>query len=141
MTLFPRPLVNSLALALLGFVASPLAASEGPLDAKTVATTRQLVEAAKSDTGAYALVESLTTEVGPRMAGTPAFDRAVEWAQARFKALGYDRVYLEPVSYPTWHFNVRGSNTEPLLRLNLESIASREEMEQKRDEVLAIIRG
>ena len=102
MTLFPRPLVNSLALALLGFVASPLAASEGPLDAKTVATTRQLVEAAKSDTGAYALVESLTTEVGPRMAGTPAFDRAVEWAQARFKALGYDRVYLEPVSYPTW---------------------------------------
>jgi phosphomannomutase len=45
------------------------------------------------------------------------------------------------VSYPTWHFNVRGSNTEPLLRLNLESIASRAEMELKRDEVLAIIRG
>ena len=45
------------------------------------------------------------------------------------------------VSYPTWHFNVRGSNTEPLLRLNLESIASRGEMEQRRDEVLAIIRG
>jgi phosphomannomutase len=45
------------------------------------------------------------------------------------------------VSYPTWHFNVRGSNTEPLLRLNLESIVSRAEMEQKRDEVLAIIRG
>jgi phosphomannomutase len=45
------------------------------------------------------------------------------------------------VSYPTWHFNVRGSNTEPLLRLNLESIASKEEMEQRRDEVLAIIRS
>jgi phosphomannomutase len=45
------------------------------------------------------------------------------------------------VSYPTWHFNVRGSNTEPLLRLNLESIASREEMEQRREEALAIIRG
>jgi len=45
------------------------------------------------------------------------------------------------VSYPTWHFNVRGSNTEPLLRLNLESIASRAEMEQRRDELLAIIRG
>ncbi len=45
------------------------------------------------------------------------------------------------VSYPTWHFNVRGSNTEPLLRLNLESIAGRAEMEQRRDEVLAIIRG
>jgi phosphomannomutase len=45
------------------------------------------------------------------------------------------------VSYPTWHFNVRGSNTEPLLRLNLESIASQAEMEQRRDEVLAIIRA
>lgn len=45
------------------------------------------------------------------------------------------------VSYDTWHFNVRGSNTEPLLRLNLESVASREEMEQRRDEVLAIIRS
>src|SRR5262245_1506232 len=45
------------------------------------------------------------------------------------------------VSYQTWHFNVRGSNTEPLLRLNLESVASPAEMEQKRDEVLAIIHG
>ncbi|WP_026369304.1 phosphomannomutase/phosphoglucomutase [Kallotenue papyrolyticum] len=45
------------------------------------------------------------------------------------------------VSYDDWHFNVRASNTEPLLRLNLESIRSREHMEQKRDEVLAVIRG
>lgn len=44
------------------------------------------------------------------------------------------------VSYPTWHFNVRSSNTEPLLRLNLEAL-TREEMEQRRDEVLGIIRG
>jgi phosphomannomutase len=39
-----------------------------------------------------------------------------------------------------WHFNVRGSNTEPLLRLNLEA-RSRELMDEKRDEVLAVIRG
>lgn len=44
------------------------------------------------------------------------------------------------VSYPTWHFNVRGSNTEPLIRLNLEA-KTREEMEKKRDEVLRVIRG
>ncbi len=44
------------------------------------------------------------------------------------------------VTYPDWHFNVRGSNTEPLLRLNLEAM-DRATMEQKRDEVLAIIRG
>jgi phosphomannomutase len=45
------------------------------------------------------------------------------------------------VDYPDWHFNVRPSNTEPLLRLNLESLVSREDMETKRDEVLAQIRS
>ena len=39
-----------------------------------------------------------------------------------------------------WHMNVRPSNTEPLLRLNLEA-RSRELMERKRDEVLAVIRS
>jgi phosphomannomutase len=45
------------------------------------------------------------------------------------------------VDYPDWHFNVRPSNTEPLLRLNLESLVSREDMEAKRDEVLALIQS
>jgi len=45
------------------------------------------------------------------------------------------------VDYPDWHFNVRPSNTEPLLRLNLESLVSPEHMAQKRDEVLGLIRG
>jgi phosphomannomutase len=39
-----------------------------------------------------------------------------------------------------WHFNVRPSNTEPLLRLNLEA-RTQEMMERKRDEVLAVIRS
>ena len=45
------------------------------------------------------------------------------------------------VEYPKWHFNVRPSNTEPLLRLNLESLVSRKDMEKKRDEVLDVIRA
>ena len=45
------------------------------------------------------------------------------------------------VDYPDWHFNVRPSNTEPLLRLNLESLVSRQDMERRRDEVLSIIRS
>ncbi len=45
------------------------------------------------------------------------------------------------VDYADWHFNVRPSNTEPLLRLNLESLVSRQDMEAKRDEVLAVIRA
>ena len=44
------------------------------------------------------------------------------------------------VDYDDWHFNVRPSNTEPLLRLNLESLVSEQHMEEKRDEVLALIR-
>lgn len=45
------------------------------------------------------------------------------------------------VEYEDWHFNVRPSNTEPLLRLCLESLASREDMERRRDEVLSVIRS
>ena len=42
--------------------------------------------------------------------------------------------------FPDWHFNVRASNTEPMLRLNLEATTP-ELMEKKRDEVLAFIRS
>ncbi|HZV72769.1 MAG TPA: phosphomannomutase/phosphoglucomutase [Conexibacter sp.] len=45
------------------------------------------------------------------------------------------------VDYDDWHFNVRPSNTEPLLRLCLESLVSHADMERRRDEVLALIRG
>jgi phosphomannomutase len=45
------------------------------------------------------------------------------------------------VDYDDWHFNVRPSNTEPLLRLNLESLVSQEDMERRRDEVLELIRS
>jgi phosphomannomutase len=44
------------------------------------------------------------------------------------------------VDFDDWHFNVRPSNTEPLLRLNLEAL-SEQRMAEKRDEVLALIRG
>ncbi|HEX6698495.1 MAG TPA: phosphomannomutase/phosphoglucomutase [Solirubrobacteraceae bacterium] len=45
------------------------------------------------------------------------------------------------VDYDDWHFNVRPSNTEPLLRLCLESLVSVQDMERRRDEVLALIRS
>ena len=45
------------------------------------------------------------------------------------------------IDYDDWHFNVRPSNTEPLLRLCLESLVSHEDMERRRDEVLALIRS
>ncbi len=45
------------------------------------------------------------------------------------------------IDYEDWHFNVRASNTEPLLRLCLESLVSESDMERRRDEVLAVIRS
>lgn len=60
---------------------------------------------------------------------------AVRYADGRVWRL--DGVSVE---YPDWHFNVRPSNTEPMLRLNLEATTP-ELMAAKRDEVLAIIRG
>jgi phosphomannomutase len=45
------------------------------------------------------------------------------------------------IDYDDWHFNVRKSNTEPLLRLCLESLVSKQDMERRRDEVLGLIRS
>lgn len=51
---------------------------------------------------AYQLTESLTTEVGPRLAGSPGDQRAVEWAVKNFKQLGFDKVWTEEFTTPYW---------------------------------------
>jgi phosphomannomutase len=71
----------------------------------------------------------------------PDVDAKLRELEARFGTEG--RVsHLDGLSMDAedWHFNVRPSNTEPLLRLNLEALDP-ELMERKRDEVLAVIRG
>jgi len=45
------------------------------------------------------------------------------------------------VDFADWHFNARSSNTEPLLRLCLESLVSEADMAAKRDELLGVIRA
>jgi hypothetical protein len=61
---------------------------------------------------AWKLLASLTTEVGPRSAGSAGDKRAVEWALAAMKGLGLDEVRSEPVTVPHW---VRGENTGEIL--------------------------
>jgi phosphomannomutase len=70
-------------------------------------------------------------------------DQAAKMAEIAERYSDGEISHLDGVSvdYPDWHFNVRPSNTEPLLRLNLESLVSRQDMEARRDEVLAMIRG
>jgi phosphomannomutase len=61
--------------------------------------------------------------------------------RARYADAQQSEVDGVSVDYPDWHFNVRPSNTEPLLRLCLESLVSPAHMEAKRDEVLAVLRS
>lgn len=78
-------------------------ASAGQFSVEQIATATLLREQALQSNQAYALVESLTTEVGPRMAGTEADARAVLWAEKKFKELGFDKVTLQAVTFPVWH--------------------------------------
>jgi phosphomannomutase len=59
----------------------------------------------------------------------------------RYRDGRQDRLDGISIDYQDWHFNVRPSNTEPLVRLCLESLRSPEHMEAKRDEVLSVIRS
>jgi phosphomannomutase len=80
----------------------------------------------------------ISGEINSKVADAPAKLRQIadRYADAR-------QSFLDGISidYDDWHFNVRASNTEPLLRLCLESLRSREDMEMRRDEVLGLIRG
>ncbi|MEG3146228.1 M20/M25/M40 family metallo-hydrolase [Sphingomonas sp. RT2P30] len=61
-----------------------------------------LRDKALSDDTAYAIVESVTTEVGPRPDGSAAEERARTWAVAKMKALGFQNVRIEPFTLPIW---------------------------------------
>src|SRR5437667_7049817 len=65
----------------------------------------------------------------------------IEEISASYADASQSRLDGISVDYEDWHFNVRPSNTEPLLRLCLESLVSPEDMARRRDEVLALIRA
>jgi phosphomannomutase len=68
-------------------------------------------------------------------------DAKIEALAERYSDARQSRLDGISVDYDDWHFNVRASNTEPLLRLCLESLVSVQDMEAKRDEVLGLIRS
>ncbi|QNU14678.1 M28 family peptidase [Thermomonas sp. XSG] len=109
-----------LAATLALLIAAPLQAAQPTrIDAKALAQAANLRDAVLQDTTAWQVTESLTTEVGPRLAGSEADARAVEWARAKFKALGYDKVWTEPVTFPKWvrrseAAQVLGAHAQPL---------------------------
>ncbi len=88
------------------------AAASPPLPGERLATAQRLIDAAQQENEAYALVQSLTTEVGPRLAGTEAEARARRWAVDRLEALGFDNVRVEPFEVPLW---LRGEERAEIL--------------------------
>ncbi len=68
-------------------------------DLKTAADLR---DKALSDPTAWSILESLTTEVGARSIGSPAYDRAREWGVAKLTALGFSNVHVETFAKPAW---------------------------------------
>jgi phosphomannomutase len=79
----------------------------------------------------------LSGEVNSRVADVEA---AMERLEGRYRDGRVTKMDGLSIDYDDWHFNVRPSNTEPLLRLNVEAY-SQEAMERRRDEVLALIRA
>lgn len=86
--------------------------SEPVFSAEEIATATALRDQALEANVAYTVLESLTTEVGPRPAGSVGEERSISWALAKFEELGFDKVYLEPVSVPKW---TRGTASAEIL--------------------------
>jgi phosphomannomutase len=82
----------------------------------------------------------ISGEINTKIATMDGMAAKMAAIEARYKDARISKLDGISVEYPDWHFNVRASNTEPLLRLNLEGTTPAQ-MEAKRDEVLSIIRS
>jgi phosphomannomutase len=78
----------------------------------------------------------ISGEINSRVSDVDAALRRIEERYANGRVHKLDGL---SVDFDDWHFNVRPSNTEPLLRLNLEAYTE-DEMKRRRDEVLGLIR-
>ena len=102
-------------------LAAPAAAQTGRStpQAELERTAAQLRDRAATDTTAFDFVEGLTTEIGPRQAGTPAERRAAEWSAARMRRLGFERVTIEDFPLAAW---VRGAEEGTILGANPQRV-------------------
>lgn len=118
---------RTLPLCLALLLATPAALAAGKpttLAAADIAVAEQLRDKALHDDTAWDFTAGLTTEVGARLAGGPNDARAREWVIAKFKALGFDKVWTEPVTYPKWvrrseHAEILAPFPQPLSLLAL----------------------
>lgn len=98
--------MKRLLLAAVAALALPLPAAAQTMD------PAQMRDAALKDDYAWDITEGLTTEIGPRLAGTDAEARARDWAVKKLVALGFKNVRIEPFRMPVW---VRGEETAEII--------------------------
>src|SRR5215210_5909722 len=99
-----------LAAAALPALAQPAAPPPAPVNVPPAVA--QLRDAALADDLAWDITEDLTTEVGPRLAGTEAEARARDWAVRRLRQLGFANVRIESFTMPVW---TRGPESAAIL--------------------------
>ncbi len=85
------------------FLLSLIGCQTQKMNSQNETVAKQLQQQALSSNLAYELVESLTVEVGPRLAGSDKDLIAVQWAVSKLNGLGFDKVYKEAVQVPVWH--------------------------------------
>ncbi|QYJ85266.1 M28 family peptidase [Shewanella mesophila] len=85
------------------FIAGLIGCQQAPTTNINQSVSLQLQQQALNSTLSYDIVESLTVEVGPRLAGSAQDLVAVKWAEDKLNSLGFDKVYKEPVKVPVWH--------------------------------------
>lgn len=112
------------AISLIAFIATVPAADAQPLPQDLRASATVLRDAALEGTPAYDIVESLTMEVGPRMAGSPGDRAAVLWAVDKLRSLGLANVRTQEVEVPHWDrgtlaVTLLGENPVPLAATSL----------------------
>ena len=90
-------------------------AAKAVSDYKRSPEVEGLIKAALAGTQAYDITESLTTEIGPRVGGSPEEAKAREWAVAKFKEIGLQNVRIEPFTMPYWE---RGIETAAIVSPN-----------------------
>ena len=83
-------------------IIAPVALMAAQFSPENLQQAKALAEKAGKSELAYELDESLSTEVGPRRVGTPGDKAGIDWAVAKMKALGFDRVWTETVTTPGW---------------------------------------
>ena len=109
-----RSLITSLLLAttILGCSDANIDSSIDAQDINRSPEVASLIKSALAGTHAYDITESLTTEIGPRVGGSPEEALAREWAVAKFKEIGLQNVRVEPFTMPYWE---RGIETASIV--------------------------